>query len=178
MDSEAFLKLNIINDDLSILEIFSREKFSDEKIENLVGELKYKTLIREKLLSEFSYPSQDFVTLIAKEVSSERITAKKRNMFKKLITEELETILANVVLDYRDRQNPIITTPEEIEGFYIVRSILSEIIDSERVAIRDRQSYCAILLDDNQNYIICRLYFNDLDNLAIALFDSMEKNSI
>lgn len=178
MDSEAFLKLNIINNDLSILEIFSREKFSDEKIENLVGELKYKTLIREKLLSEFSYPSQDFVTLIAKEVSSERITAKKRNMFKKLITEELETILANVVLDYRDRQNPIITTPEEIEGFYIVRSILSEIIDSERVAIRDRQSYCAILLDDNQNYTICRLYFNDLDNLAIALFDSMEKNSI
>lgn len=177
MDSEAFLKLNIINDDLSILEIFSREKFSDEKIENLVGELKYKTLIREKLLSEFSYPSQDFVTLIAKEVSSERITAKKRNIFKKLITEELETILANVVLDYRDRQNPIITTPEEIEGFYIVRSILSEIIDSERVAIRDRQSYCAILLDDNQNYTICRLYFNDLDNLAIALFDSMEKNS-
>ncbi len=72
-------------------------------------------------------------------------------------------------------KNPIITTPEEIEGFYIVRSILSEIIDSERVAIRDRQSYCAILLDDNQNYTICRLYFNDLDNLAIALFDSMEK---
>ena len=98
-------------------------------------------------------------------------------MFKKLITEELETILANVVLDYNDRQNPIITTPEEIEGFYIVRSILSEIIDSERVAIRDRQSYCAILLDDNQNYTICRLYFNDLDNLTIALFDSMEKNS-
>ena len=177
MDSEAFLKLNIINDDLSILEIFSREKFSDEKIENLVGELKYKTLIREKLLSEFSYPSHDFVTLIAKEVHSGRLTSKKRRMFKKLITEELETILANVVLDYRDRQNPIITTPEEIEGFYIVRSILSEIIDSERVAIRDRQSYCAILLDDNLNYTICRLYFNDLDNLVIALFDSMEKNS-
>ena len=59
-----------------------------------------------------------------------------------------------------------------MEGFYIVKSILSEIIDSDRVAIRDRQSYCAILLDDNQNYTICRLYFNDLD---IGLFDSFVK---
>ncbi|WP_296865564.1 hypothetical protein [uncultured Methanobrevibacter sp.] len=63
-----------------------------------------------------------------------------------------------------------------MEGFYIVKSILSEIIDSDRVAIRDRQSYCAILLDDNQNYTICRLYFNDLDNLAVALFDSFVKS--
>ncbi|WP_296849619.1 hypothetical protein [uncultured Methanobrevibacter sp.] len=30
--------------------------------------------------------------------------------------------------------------------------------------------------DGNQNYTICRLYFNDLDNLAVAFFDSMMKN--
>ena len=59
----------------------------------------------------------------------------------------------------------------------ILRPLLSEIIDSERVAIRDRQSYCAIMLDDNQNYMICRLYFNDLDNLSVAFFDSFEKTS-
>ncbi len=94
------------------------------------------------------------------------------------MSRELEVILSNVVVDYRERDNLVITTPEEIEGFYIVRTILSEILDSERVAIRDRQSYCTILLDDNQNYTICRLYFNDLDNLAIALFDSFERNEM
>ena len=56
-----------------------------------------------------------------------------------------------------------------------LKSILSEIIDADRIAICDRQSYCAILLDDNQNYRICRLYFNDSDNLAVAFFDSMQR---
>ena len=42
--------------------------------------------------------------------------------------------------------------------------------------MRDRKTYCAILLDNNQNYTISRLYFNDLDNLAIAFFDSMARD--
>ena len=176
MDLEPFLIVDIINDNLSILELFSREKFSDEKISGFVDELKYRTAIREKLLSEFAYPSDEFVALIANGVDSGKLTKDKRRKFKRLIGKELDAILSNVVVDYREKDNPVITTPEEIEGFYIVKSILSEIIDADRVAIRDRQSYCAILLDDNQNYTICRLYFNDLDNLAIALFDSMQRN--
>ena len=175
MDEKPFLIVDIINDDLAILEIFSRERFSDEKLSGFVDELKYRTAIREKLLSEFAYPSDEFVTLIVKGVDSSRLTKYKRRKFKRLIGKELDAILSNVVVDYREKDNPVITTPEEIEGFYIVKSILSEIIDADRVAIRDRQSYCAILLDDNQNYTICRLYFNDLDNLAVAFFDSMEK---
>ena len=175
MDKKPFLIVDIINDDLTILEIFSRERFNDEKISGFVDELKYMTAIREKLLSEFAYPSDEFVTLIAKGVDSGKLTKDKRRKFKRLIGKELDAILSNVVVDYREKDNPVITTPEEIEGFYIVKSILSEIIDADRVAIRDRQSYCAILLDDNHNYPICRLYFNDLDNLAVAFFDSMQK---
>ena len=175
MDMEPFLKVDVINDNLSVLEMFSREKFSEDKILGFVEELKYRTAIRDKLLSEFSYPSDEFVTLIAKQVYSGKLMHDKRKKFKRLIGKEMDSILSNVVVDYRERDNPVITTPEEIEGFYIVKSILSEIIDPDRIAIRDRQSYCAILLDDNQNYTICRLYFNDLDNLAIALFDSMQK---
>ena len=175
MDEKPFLIVDIINDDLAILEIFSRERFSDEKLSGFVDELKYRTAIREKLLCEFTYPSDEFVTLIVKGVDSSRLTKYKRRKFKRLIGKELDAILSNVVVDYREKDNPVITTPEEIEGFYIVKSILSEIIDADRIAIRDRQSYCAILLDDNQNYTICRLYFNDLDNLAVAFFDSMQK---
>lgn len=177
MDSSPFLIVDIVNDDLSILELFRRDNFNLEKIGALVDELKYRTAICEKLLSEFSAPSDEFVSLIAKKVNFGRLTSDKHKMFKKLMSRELEVILANVIVDYRERDNPVITTPEEIEGFYIVRSILSEIIDSEMVAIRDRQSYCAILLDDNQNYTICRLYFNDLNNLTVAFFDSFEKTS-
>ncbi len=47
------------------------------------------------------------------------------------------------------KEPSIITTAEELEGFFSIKSILREIIDSKRVAMRDHKSYCAILLDDN-----------------------------
>ena len=45
--------------------------------------------------------------------------------------------------------NGIETTTEELEGFQIIRAIGAELVDPERIAIRDAKSYCAILLDDN-----------------------------
>ena len=54
----------------------------------------------------------------------------------------------------------IVTTEEEIEAYYIVKSILREVIDVGRVTMRDRINYCGILLDDNQRKYICRLHFN------------------
>jgi hypothetical protein len=43
----------------------------------------------------------------------------------------------------------IVTTDEELEGFYIVKSLLRQNIDAKRITYRDAQSYFAILLDDN-----------------------------
>ena len=54
--------------------------------------------------------------------------------------------------------------------------MLSDVVDQSRIFICDLKSYCAVLFDDNRNYTICRLYFNDLDNLVISLFDSMERD--
>src|SRR5690606_17940041 len=54
----------------------------------------------------------------------------------------------------------IVTTQEEMEGFYIIRAILSEIVEPSRVIMRDTKSYCGILLDDNNRKPICRLRFN------------------
>lgn len=59
---------------MSILELLSSEKFNVEKISGFVDDLKYRTAIREKLLSEFSYPYDEFVALITKRVDSSRLT--------------------------------------------------------------------------------------------------------
>lgn len=55
---------------------------------------------------------------------------------------------------------PIVTTQDEIEAYFIVKSILREMVDPKRISMRDSQSYCAILLDDNNRKPICRLRFN------------------
>lgn len=47
-----------------------------------------------------------------------------------------------------------------LEGYYIIKAILRESLDLNRIAIRDKKSYCGVLLDDNNRKPICRMYFN------------------
>jgi hypothetical protein len=65
----------------------------------------------------------------------------------------------------------IVTTEVEIEGFKIVRAIAAEVVDPERVVMRDSKSYCAILLDDNNRKPIVRLHFNNEKRLRLQVFD-------
>jgi hypothetical protein len=41
--------------------------------------------------------------------------------------------------------------------------------------MRDAQSYCAILLDDNNRKPVCRLRFNNAQKLAVGLFNSKKE---
>lgn len=54
----------------------------------------------------------------------------------------------------------VITTEEEMEGFFIVKSIVRTVVESARIVHRDTQSYFGILLDDNNRKPLCRLHFN------------------
>ena len=58
-----------------------------------------------------------------------------------------------------------------MEGYYIVKSIVCEVIASERVTYRDSQSYFAIFADDNNRKPICRLHFNNSNNKRIGFVD-------
>ena len=66
------------------------------------------------------------------------------------------------------------TTPEEMEGFLIVKAILRQKIASSRIRHRDAQSYFAILLDDNNRKTICRLYLNG-SKKYFAFIDEQKK---
>lgn len=60
----------------------------------------------------------------------------------------------------QEAKGSVTTTDEEHEAFLIIRAILREAVDVRRVVIRDVQSYCGILLDDNNRKPLARLYFN------------------
>ncbi len=62
--------------------------------------------------------------------------------------------------DADEREGRVLTTSEETEGFYIVKAVLREVIDPDRVSARDQQSYFGILLDNNNRKPLCRLHFN------------------
>jgi len=79
-----------------------------------------------------------------------------------------ETTQPQAVTEAVDKE--IDTTVEETEGFMIVRAILRKNVAVSRVVMRDVQSYCGILLDDNNRKPICRLHFNS-SKKYVTLFD-------
>ncbi|PEN12764.1 restriction endonuclease [Longibacter salinarum] len=72
------------------------------------------------------------------------------------------------------KDGDVVTTEEEMEGFRIVRAIMREVVDVDRVVSRDVKSYFGILLDDNNRQPICRLRFETAQKY-LGLFDE-EKN--
>jgi len=67
----------------------------------------------------------------------------------------------------------IVTTEEEIEGYVLIKLMLKESIDVNRVYYRDNKSYFNVLLDDNIRKWICRLGFNT-SNKYIQLNDELK----
>ena len=72
------------------------------------------------------------------------------------------------------RDNGIVTTEDELEGFRIVRAILAQIIDPSRIYLRDTKSYCGVLLDDNNRKPLCRFLFTP-HQLTLILLDKERK---
>lgn len=68
------------------------------------------------------------------------------------------------------------TTPEELEGFFIVKSIVRTVADPSRVVHRDTQSYFGILLDDNNRKPVCRLHFNR-EQKYLGILDADKKET-
>ena len=62
----------------------------------------------------------------------------------------------------------------QVEGFHTVRAILRDVVPTKRVFMRDAQSYCAILLDDNNRKPICRLRFNNTQKLRLGVFNAQK----
>ncbi len=72
----------------------------------------------------------------------------------------------------------VVTTAEEKDAFLIIRAILREDVDVKRIALRDAQTYCAVLLDDNNRRTIVRLYFNSAKKSIVFLDEQRHEERI
>ena len=68
----------------------------------------------------------------------------------------------------------VVTTSEELEAYFTIKAILHSVVSSKRIVMRDVQTYCGVLLDDNNRKPICRLYLNG-PKKAIGLFDNQDR---
>lgn len=198
MDDTPFFEFNILDfkeRDVEELKKFAKTAFDVDSILNTATDLKYMRFLQAKLAEWTLQPSEEFVRLLAADLLGNRrftgtlkdqFTALTRRAFEQLIgeriTERLKVAMAPVVpaspaaivIPTEGSDTPtstIATSPEEIAGYHIIRAILRDTVSPKRVHMRDAQSYCAILLDDNNRKPICRLRFNNTEKLAVGIFN-------
>lgn len=84
-----------------------------------------------------------------------------------------ETAVEEVTVDVNE-DNKVVTTEDELEGFNIVRSILSEVVSAEEISYKDVERYFGILYQNNTRKWVCRLYFNSAKK-SITIADENKK---
>jgi hypothetical protein len=73
------------------------------------------------------------------------------------------------------QEEKVVTTDEELEAFYVVKSILRNTIPAERITYRDAQTYFAIFIDNNNRKTVCRFYLDSTTNKRLTFLDDGKK---
>ena len=181
--------LELNNSLVTELKKLTKSTFNLDDLMTTAGELKYTQQIKRLLTEQLENPSDEFVKLIASKVFSGVMTPNRREYFsgiakrafRHLINEQIDLRLKSAMSETNgietnsvstepekdsiqdseaSRENFVETTKEELEGFYIVKSLLRDIVDPNRIIHRDTQSYMGILLDDNNRKPLARLHLN------------------
>lgn len=201
MDEKPFFEFNILDfkdRDVDQLKKFAKSAFDLDTILTTANDLKYTRAIQNKIAEWMINPTDDLVRMLSSDLVGTRrftpaikdqFTAITKRAFDQLISERINDRLKGamtpdspspqeVIVPAAANTNedpPLVTSPEEIEGLHIIRAILREHVSPRRVVMRDAQSYCAILLDDNNRKPICRLRFNNTQRLVLGLFNEAKE---
>jgi len=198
MDEKPFFEFKITeirDNEITELRKFHKSVFDLESISNTASDLKFFNEVKILISAEMSNPQEEFVRYFAKQVYPGLVTAKVLDQFTTLtkrvfsqivndqISERLKSALKKEIETTTDTapaptepESLIVTTQDEIDGFLIVKSILRRDVEVGRIYLRDTQSYCGVLLDDNNRKPICRFYFT-VNRLRIGLFDQDKKET-
>lgn len=194
MDEKPFLEVNMLdlNDGVvNELKKLTKPAFNVEQLINTAGELKYMREIKKLLAEQMENPADEFVKFCASRVFSGTLTPSRREYFAGITKRSFHQFIVDCINNRlksamtttggmesdgegSEEEQGVVTTEEELEGFYIIKSLLRTMVDPNRIVHRDTQSYMGILLDDNNRKPIARLHFNRSQKY-LGLFDENRK---
>ena len=195
MDTNPFLQIDLEHLDLKAIEEvekFSRgfdvaERLAEASDRKIIDELK------NMLARQHSQPDDSFLELFVRPLHTGNYNQATKDKFRPLLQEaSREFIRERLNATFQAAQSfttrideeitpeqsgeltesgkEIETTAQEWQAYDIVKAIVHDLVASDRVAIRDAQSYCAVLVDNNNRRPVCRFYFNGRQK-RLGLFD-------
>lgn len=200
MDDKPFFEFNMLSfDDSAIEELkrFSKAGFNRDELGDAARNLLYTGEIKRIMSEQLTNPSPEFVKFFAGQVYTGKLVASVVERFteitkqslkeyindritdrlKKASVQEIELASVETVDASSDNEiakESIVTTEEELEGFYIIKSILRETVGAGRIQYKDTKNYFGINLDGKVGKTVCRLWLNSSQRY-IGIFDEEGK---
>ena len=158
LDSKPFFEFNLLNindSDIKILSYFNKS----EDINNarqIAEELKKRKDLRNKIEELLEDPPKDFVKFMAKQVGVSFVGES--------VVKEYTSLIIDVIDEYiSDKTNKNLNpTNIELEGYYIVKTLLKDIECSGKISFKKTDNSIIILYKDSNEKPICNLYLNDI----------------
>ncbi|MEM9511209.1 MAG: type I restriction endonuclease [Cyanobacteria bacterium P01_E01_bin.48] len=197
MDKKPFLELDLLSlNETSVRELskLTKSAFNIDEAITAASELKYVGGIKSLLTKQTDAPDHEFVRFFFRELCRENNFAGQlkddfigytKRALEEFIREEIENLLNKATGKTEPRQgdktdeeeplspsdtNGLDFTEDEREGYYILRSILCQVVNPDRITYKDTAGYCNILLDGNTWRQIVRLHFNNPNNRKLEIF--------
>lgn len=200
MDITPFLTINMLelkDSDINEIKKFCKQSFNVDTLISTASNLKYASSIEKILEKEFSEPTDDFVRFLLNKgiydgVKTQNVIDKYKPIVKKsinhyittLVNRRLQNAINNTSNEQTDTNNTddnvteesIITTAEELESYYIVKAILSEIVSANKLYYKDTISYFGILYENKVTKWICRVFLKE--NVKFLVIPDKDKKEI
>ncbi|WP_237416227.1 hypothetical protein [Helicobacter saguini] len=184
MDKTPFLVVDLENlkpRDIKDLRQFSSKSLNLDSIMNVALEKKYLRNIESIFKSEIENPSDEFAKFFATQITDKRMTSAIIEQFKGYIKKAFKEIINDLAYEKitniknglneqvmesaeaseDSNEKGIVTTEEELQGYYIVRGILGDAgANLNDIGYKDTLSYFNILYQNKVTKWIVRLYFN------------------
>lgn len=196
MDDTPFFEFNCLDfkeRDIRELKKFHKSSFNVEGILSTASELKYISQIKEVIKSFGTNPDDQFVKYILCQIYDGRATQTVVDKFRPIVKTAFndyinESMNEKITAALKNSESPtnlnpddlrgseedgsseasrINTTEKEIEAFYSIRTILSNVMDREDITYKDTRAYFGILYRNNTWKWICRFIFRTKDILFI-----------
>jgi hypothetical protein len=200
-----FNMLDFNESTINELKRFSKLTFNSNEMGDVARNLLYTREIKRIMAEQLTDPSPDFVKFFAGQVYTGKLVASVVEKFTEITKRSLKEFINDRItdrlksaIDLPDTTTPastsaepqeaesepdssssedsIVTTEEEMEGFYIVKAILREDIEAGRIQFKDTKSYFGINIDGKVNKTICRLWLNS-NKKIIGILDAEGKEA-
>lgn len=184
-----FNLFDIKDQNLEVLKRFTKAAFNTEDNFGAAVELKYTREIKRHITEELNSPTEEFVRIFASRVSNKKMTQAvlckftdiTKRAFNQFLNDRINDRLKSAMesegpqpseanakdgqaaiqeasAEYEEKR--VVTSPEVLESYYIIKGIVGNQVDPKRISLRETANCCGVLLDDSNRKPICRLRFN------------------